>query len=148
MKEITNELQQLFELNKSGAISDEEYAAMKSKLLDKYVSDNSSVLDQAKVNMPAPAEEQPRQNMQVNVQSQPQPIIVNSKSVGVAFILTFFFGPLGMLYSTVTGAIVMLIVSFFAGLFTLGVGLLFTWPICIIWGCIAASDSNNKVIRM
>lgn len=61
------------------------------------------------------------------------------QSVWVAFILTFFFGPLGMFYSTVPGAVTMLAVSFFFAIFTLGFSLLITWPICIIWG-MAACD--------
>ena len=34
--------------------------------------------------------------------------IAHPKSVGVALLLTLFFGPLGMLYSTVSGALIML----------------------------------------
>ena len=41
-------------------------------------------------------------------------VIVNQprKSVIVALLLTLLFGPLGMLYSTVTGGIVMLVLTF------------------------------------
>src|SRR2546428_2338934 len=46
-----------------------------------------------------------------------QTIIIKSKSIGLAIILTFLFGPFGMIYSTLWGAITMLIivpiVSFF-----------------------------------
>jgi len=79
-------------------------------------------------------------------QQQQQVVIVNNphqsvaqKSVFVAFLLTFLFGPLGMLYTTVPGALVMLVLSVLVAIFTLGVGLLITWPICIIWACVAAS---------
>jgi hypothetical protein len=74
------------------------------------------------------------------------PVFIPTKSVGVAFVLTFFFGPLGMLYSTVTGAVVMLIVSVLAAVVTLGLSVIVTWPICIVWGCIAASSYNNRLI--
>lgn len=72
---------------------------------------------------------------------QPYPVYyVNPRqSVWVAFILTFFFGPFGMFYSTVPGAVVMLVVSLFFALFTFGLSLFITWPICIIWG-MAACD--------
>ncbi|OHA83273.1 MAG: hypothetical protein A2937_03935 [Candidatus Yonathbacteria bacterium RIFCSPLOWO2_01_FULL_47_33b] len=69
-----------------------------------------------------------------------------SKSVGVAFLLAFIFGPLGMMYSTVSGGIIMLVVSLFVGLFTLGFGLFVTWPICVVWACIAASSHNKKAL--
>jgi hypothetical protein len=76
-----------------------------------------------------------------------QTIIIKNKSVGVALLLTFLFGPLGMFYSTVTGAIVMLIVTVIAVIFTLGIGCIITWPICMIWAAIAASN-HNKVITV
>lgn len=65
------------------------------------------------------------------------------KSVFLAFVLTLFFGPFGMFYSTVKGAVIMLIVTVVLGAATSGVGLFFTQIVCIIWGMIAA-DSYNK----
>lgn len=70
------------------------------------------------------------------------------KSVGVALLLTFFFGPFGMFYSTVSGALIMLAVSFiggfFAGILTFGLAWLAWWPLVwvasMIWGCVAASN--------
>jgi hypothetical protein len=69
-------------------------------------------------------------------------IVGKAKSVGVAFLLAFFFGPLGLLYSTVTGGIVMFIINIIVAIFTLGFGLLLTWPICCIWAIIAANNAN------
>ena len=68
----------------------------------------------------------------------------SSKNVMVAFLLSFFFGPLGMFYSTVSGALIMLVISIVVGIFTLGFGLFITWPICIIWACVAAGNHNKK----
>jgi len=58
---------------------------------------------------------------------------------------------LGMLYSTVTGAMVMLGVSllgsFMVAVLTFGLGLIVWWPIIwvtsIIWGCLAAANQPN-----
>lgn len=47
-----------------------------------------------------------------------------TKSVGLAFILSALFGPIGMFYSTVIGGIVMLIVDLVVGFLTFGLGLL------------------------
>lgn len=69
-------------------------------------------------------------------------IIKSQKSVGVALLLSFFFGPLGMLYSTVTGAIIMFIITCLVALFTFGFGLIFTWPLCMIWAAVAAKNTN------
>ena len=78
-------------------------------------------------------------------------VMAPQKSVGVAFVLTWFFGPLGMLYSTVSGALIMLgvlfIGSFFIGLVTFGLGLIVLWPLVwvasIIWGCVAAANQRG-----
>ena len=77
-----------------------------------------------------------------------------AKSVGVAFLLTFLFGPLGMLYSTVTGALIMILVAIFGGMLvgfvTLGFGWLafgpMVWIASIIWGCVAASNQGGTQI--
>jgi len=68
------------------------------------------------------------------------------KSTMVAVILSLFFGPLGMRYSTVLGGIIMLIISIVVGLFTLGFGLIFTWPICVIWAALAADRQNKEAL--
>ena len=64
------------------------------------------------------------------------------KSALVAFLLAFFFGPLGMFYSTVGGALIMLVVSVILAIFTVGFSLLLTHPICCIWAAVAASNSR------
>ena len=81
-----------------------------------------------------------------NNQSQNKTIIINNnnKSVGLSLLLTFFFGPFGMLYSTITGFFIMLILCFVIGLFTLGFGLILLWPIQMIWGAMAVSSHNSK----
>jgi len=61
-------------------------------------------------------------------------------------LLTALFGSLGMFYLTVFGTIIMLIVEAIVGFITLGVGLLITHPICMIWGAIAAKKYNDKLL--
>ena len=76
------------------------------------------------------------------------------KSVGVAFLLTFFFGPLGMLYSTVSGALIMIAVGllggFIVGVMTFGLAWFFwgpaVWLTSIIWGCVAADNQARTRI--
>ncbi len=89
---------------------------------------------------------------------QPQPIYVTQqvqmapaavmaaqpKNMAVALILTFFFGPLGLFYASVTGGIVMLIVSLIVAVVTLGFGLLITGPICMVWAAIATQNANEQ----
>lgn len=68
-----------------------------------------------------------------------------TRSAGVAFLLTFLFGPLGMFYSTVVGAIVMVVASLVLIPLTSGIAAFLVWPISIIWGCLAASRANAGV---
>lgn len=73
-------------------------------------------------------------------------VVMPTKSVGISILLTFLFGPLGMLYSTILGALVMFVVSVIVAIVTLGLGLLITWPISIIWGAMAASAHNRRLV--
>lgn len=73
-------------------------------------------------------------------------VVAPTKSVGISILLTVLFGPLGMLYSTIVGGLVMLVASFVVGVLTLGLGLFLTWPICVIWGAIAASSENKRLM--
>lgn len=80
-------------------------------------------------------------------ENAPNQVIVRlPKSAGTAALLSFFFGPLGMFYSTVPGALIMMLVSFIVGFVTLGIGLFVTQPICIIWAAVAANNYNKKLM--
>ena len=77
----------------------------------------------------------------------PQQVVVTpTKSMGLAILLTVLFGPIGMFYSTIWGAIIMIPISAVVGFFTVGIGLLVTWPICIIWTAVATSSHNKKLL--
>ena len=78
----------------------------------------------------------------------PQHIVVTStKSVGISLILTILFGPLGMLYSTIWGGIIMMVISLLLALLTAGFSLFITWPICVIWGALAVSSANHRILE-
>jgi hypothetical protein len=76
--------------------------------------------------------------------AQPTPGSPIDKSVGAALVLTFFFGPLGLFYINVRGAVIAIIVSLIVGLLTLGFGLLFVWPITMVWAAVTASTKHQK----
>ena len=81
-----------------------------------------------------------------NSPQKPQMIIVKStKNVGLAAGLGFFFGPLGMCYATLKGALIMFLVNIVIGIFTLGFGVFLTWPICAIWAYMAAKKYNEQL---
>jgi len=76
-----------------------------------------------------------------------QIIVTSTKSIAISLILTFLFGALGMLYSTIWGAIIMIVVSIIVATVTLGMGLFLVWPICMIWGALAAASYNKKLLE-
>jgi hypothetical protein len=53
---------------------------------------------------------------------------------------------LGLSYSSVVGGIVMLVVSVMLAAMTFGVSLLPTWPTCMAWAAIAASNYNAALM--
>lgn len=65
------------------------------------------------------------------------------KSTILALVLCLFFGPFGMLYSTVMGAIIMMILYVAIGIPTLGWGIAVLHPIAVIWGVWAAHRANQ-----
>jgi len=73
-------------------------------------------------------------------------VMIANKSVGASLVLTFLFGPLGMFYSTVWGGVIMTILCLLVGVFTLGLGLVVLWPICMVWGAVAVSNYNRTLI--
>jgi hypothetical protein len=90
-----------------------------------------------------------RQTMEASMANEQQKqivVVASTKSVGISVLLTILLGPLGMFYSTIIGAIVMMVISVIVGFVTLGFGLFLTWPICVIWGAVAASSYNKKLL--
>jgi len=72
-------------------------------------------------------------------------IVGQRKSVGIAFLLAFLFGPLGLFYASVVGGIVMFFLGILIAIVTFGFGLIFVWLACIIWAIIAANNANKKM---
>jgi hypothetical protein len=68
----------------------------------------------------------------------------SDKSVGAALLLTFLFGPLGLFYVSVLAACLMIVVTIFLGIITLGFGLPVAWCACMIWGGVAASNQHSR----
>lgn len=57
---------------------------------------------------------------------------MNEKSRTISFILTLFFGPLGLLYSTVAGGLILIVVAILTG-FTI-IGPAICWVLAIAIG--------------
>ena len=72
----------------------------------------------------------------------------STKSVGIGLLLTFLFGPIGMLYATIWGGLLMMVVNLAVGIATFGIGLLFTWPIQLIWVTLSIRSYNKKLMKL
>lgn|SRR5574344_2509528 len=118
--------------------------------------ENKETLAQENVTGPAAAETEETTDQtaattdaatgQAPQQAGPQVIIAKSpKSVGVAVLLALFLGPLGMLYSTIKGAIIMFFVCLIGGFITLGFGLVILLPICAVWAYMATNSYNKEL---
>lgn len=82
----------------------------------------------------------------MRIEPRDRVLVIERKSVGLALLLAAVFGPLGMLYTTVAGAIVMLLVSAVVGALTAGIGLVVTWPVCVLWSCVSAARSQRRMV--
>ena len=67
------------------------------------------------------------------------------KNVGVAILLTFFFGPLGLLYATVSGGLIMILVSILTAplVILFGIPQLAIWIGCMVWAGVAVTNLNQ-----
>lgn len=70
--------------------------------------------------------------------------IEKPKSAIAAFLLAFIFGPLGLLYATVTGGLVMIVISLVAMPLTGFLAGIVIWPVCWIWAIVAAAASKSS----
>jgi hypothetical protein len=76
-------------------------------------------------------------------QTQTKVVVVNQKSVGLAFLLAFLFGPLGLLYCSVVGALLLMVLGVLSFLVLPVFGLVVIWIISIIWAVVAATNSKR-----
>jgi hypothetical protein len=67
------------------------------------------------------------------------------KSVAVAILLAFFFGPLGLLYATVQGGLIMLLIAIVTlpGVILAGIPQFIVWVACMVWAGVAVSNQNQ-----
>lgn len=66
------------------------------------------------------------------------------KNAVLATILAGLFGPFGLFYATVSGALTMLVVAIGLAMFTWGIGIFLVWPLCAVWAWRATIDYNKK----
>ena len=73
--------------------------------------------------------------------------IINKKSMGLAFLLTFFLGPFGVLYVSILGGILFILVAGVVSLVTFGWAVPIFWFVSIIWAMLAVRSHNERLIE-
>lgn len=61
----------------------------------------------------------------------------------IAVLLAVLFGPLGLFYATRAGGMLMSFVTLVAGIGTMGVALIFAWPVCILWAYVVTASGEE-----
>lgn len=96
------------------------------------------------------------QQMQQTTAATPKPITNQSsnvvmvgtqKSVGTAFILAFLFGPLGLLYASPIGGVLMFFIGIVLFFLIPIAGAVISWIICIVWAVVAAQNANQAALN-
>jgi len=90
------------------------------------------------------------ESQQVHTGQQPQPqppprqyvYVKESKSLLVALLLTVLFGPFGLFYVSVPGALILIAFGLIVGPFTFFVGSFLMWPLSIVWAFLAVLFSR------
>ena len=73
----------------------------------------------------------------------PQYVLVKErKSLLVALLLTILFGPFGLFYVSVPGALILIVIGLIVGPFTFFVGSFLMWPLSIVWAFLAVLFSR------
>ena len=71
---------------------------------------------------------------------------MRKKSIVLAVILGTFFGPLGLIYSTVTGAVVLIPLAIMLGVLTpFALGALLVLPVSFVWAIVGTVRHNRFV---
>ncbi|HSU15935.1 hypothetical protein [Longimicrobium sp.] len=63
--------------------------------------------------------------------------------VRTAVLLALFFGPLGLMYTSIGAGLFMLFLMVVLGLFTVGMGILPVWGLCVAWAYLAATHARD-----
>lgn len=68
---------------------------------------------------------------------------MKDKSVTLALVLSFVFGPFGLFYASPWGAVLLLVVAAAGVVPTMGFVLIFVWAASIAWAAVAAGHAHR-----
>ncbi|HTV11024.1 MAG TPA: hypothetical protein VME20_04110 [Acidimicrobiales bacterium] len=73
---------------------------------------------------------------------------MRDRSVVLAVVLTVLFGPLGLFYATIWGALALIALAAIGVVPTVGFVLIFVWPASVVWAAIAASRRHKEFVGL
>jgi hypothetical protein len=82
-----------------------------------------------------------------NFQQQTHLPVLPFKSVAGALLFSALLGPVGVLYSSMIGGLVMIVLGFIVLSSKLMVPIILVWVISCIWGVAAANCYNKKLLN-
>lgn len=82
--------------------------------------------------------------MQYNPQSMP---FLPYKNLTTSLLFSIFLGPLGLLYATTRGGIMMLIIAFVVISCKLPVPIMIMWVSCSVWSTLATNRYNHQLFK-
>ena len=111
---------------------------------------------EAPLQQPQTPPQQPHIPPQMQAQPQAQMVVVQTpKNMILALLLAALFGPLGLLYATIPGGLIMLCVFIvllvILTIFTLGLGFFLPFfivsPTCVLWAYMATEKHNERLMN-
>lgn len=70
------------------------------------------------------------------------------KSVGITLLFCAILGPVGVLYSTVLGGVIMIMIGFVVISAQFLIPSILVWVISCVWGVAATNRYNNKLLKI
>ncbi len=69
------------------------------------------------------------------------------KNLALALLFSVFLGPIGLLYATARGGIIMFVVAFVVISSRFPVPIILMWVSCCIWSVLATNRYNYKILK-
>lgn len=70
------------------------------------------------------------------------------KNLSTSLLFSVFLGPIGLLYASLRGGVVMLLIAFVVLTSRLPIPIILTWVSCCVWSVIATNRYNNKLMAL
>ncbi len=70
------------------------------------------------------------------------------KNLALSLLFSVFLGPIGLLYATARGGIIMLLIAFWVISARFSVPIILMWISCCVWSVLATNRYNDKLLKL